>query len=263
MIDESDVSLEKTLFFNIQSEVIKKTFQDRRINLHPCLTHQDARFMITQIINTTFESTPSKDRVVSFSDSVTLHQLDIYNTVANLSQKLNFRINNPFERFDDGKLKAFGIQPKGKLDLPKEQYVRLQQEWLEQLRTTLLSDILIIGANAISATGEIVSTDGAGNRVAGMIFGPRKVIVVAGRNKIVPTIEEAVARNRNIAAPLNYLRHNEKHHNRYDTPCLSVGRCVSCNHPRKACLNTVIISGAVEANKDRIHLVLVNDDLGL
>lgn len=131
------------------------------------------------------------------------------------------------------------------------------------MRQTLLADVLIIGANAITQNGEIVSTDGAGNRVAGMIFGPKKVIVVVGRNKLTRDIDQAIERNRNVAAPLNYFRHNLKHHNRYNNPCLITGRCVDCDHPRRACLNTVIVSGAVEANKDRIHLLFVNEDLGL
>jgi len=126
-----------------------------------------------------------------------------------------------------------------------------------------MADILIIGANAITMKGEIVSTDGAGNRVAGMIFGPRKVIIIVGKNKLVQTAEEGIKRNRNIAAPLNYLRHNLKHHSSYDNPCLKTGYCIDCDHPRRACLNTVIISGAVEANKDRIHLLFVNENLGL
>ena len=180
-----------------------------------------------------------------------------------LSKKFSFQVNNPFIRYPDGKLIAFGKQPEGKLNLPKDEYVKLQKKFLEQKRSTLLSDILIIGANAITINGDIVSTDGAGNRVAGMIFGPRKVIVVVGKNKLTTSIEQAIERNRNIAAPLNYIRHNMKHHNRYDNPCVQKGHCTDCSHPRRACLNTVIVSGAVEANKDRIHLVYVNDDLGL
>jgi len=202
-------------------------------------------------------------REIAFSDSVTLHQLDIYEVIHNLANEKMLNVNNPFERFDDGKLKAYGVQPEGKLNIPQEDYVKLQQKWLNQLRSTMMADFLIIGANAITYEGDIVSTDGAGNRVAGMIFGPKKVIVVVGRNKLVKNIEQAIDRNRNIAAPLNYIRHNLKHHNRYNTPCLETGKCSDCTHPRRACLNTVIISGAVEANKDRIHLVFVNDDLGL
>lgn len=112
--------------------------------------------------------------------------------------------------------------------------------------------------------GEIVSVDGSGNRVSGMIFGPKKVIIIVGRNKIVRDYDSAVDRIHNFVAPINYIRHNEKHHNRYhDLPCVKNGICAKCSHPRSACMNTVIVRGAVEYNKDRIHLIIVNKDLGI
>lgn len=261
MIDETNFSYEELAIFEAQIQHLKKNFERRRINFHPCKTQEEALDEIKKIV-TSFVNTNEFDEI-AFSDSATLHQLGVYGMISSLSETLRFKINNPFERFDDGKLKAYGIQPEGKMDIPKEKYVALQKQWLDQLRSTLMSDILIIGANAITLKGDIVSTDGAGNRVAGMIFGPRKVIVVVGKNKLTHNIDEAIQRNRNIAAPLNYLRHNLKHHNRYDTPCLSLGYCTDCSHPRRACLNTVIISGAVEANQNRIHLIYINANLGL
>ncbi len=261
MVDEKDISEERSIFFEIQALKLKEVFLKRRINFYSCKTQTHAKDTVRNLIKKMV--TENRFEEVAFSDSVTLHQLGIYEGVENLSREMGFKINNPFERFDDGKLIAYGKQPSGKLDIPKEEYIILQKQWLEQLRTTLFSDILIIGANAITFDGNIVSTDGAGNRVSGMIFGPRKVIIVVGRNKLTNNVEEAIKRNRNIAAPLNYIRHNEKHHSRYNNPCLTLGKCVDCNHPRRACLNTVIVSGCVEANRDRIHLVFVNDDLGL
>lgn len=262
MVDEKDLLEEKRNFFEVQAKFVQKKFEKRRIHFHPCFDKNEAQDAIKKIISEAVFQDPEM-KEIAFSDSVTLHQLDVYDVVEKLANEKDLKVNNPFERFDDGKLKAYGKQPEGKLDVPKEEYVKLQKKWLNQLRSTLLADFLSIGANAITQDGDIVSTDGAGNRVAGMIFGPRKVIVVVGRNKLVKNIEQAIDRNRNIAAPLNYIRHNMKHHNRYNTPCLETGKCSDCNHPRRACLNTVIISGAVEANKDRIHLVFVNDDLGL
>ena len=76
------------------------------------------------------------------------------------------------------------------------------------MRASLLSDVFIIGANAITMKGEIVSIDGEGNRVAGMMCGPKHVIVVVGRNKICLDLDEALKRIRNVAAPLNYIRHS-------------------------------------------------------
>lgn len=261
MINETDFSAEELALFKAQTTQLQKNFEKRRIAFHPCESKAKALEVI-QNLTSTFV-TEQNFNEIAFSDSATLHQVGVYEMMTSLSQRLNFKINNPFERFDDGKLKAYGKQPEGKMNIPKEEYVALQKKWLEQLRSTLMADVLIIGANAITLKGDIVSTDGAGNRVAGMIFGPRKVIVVVGKNKLTHNIDDAIKRNRNIAAPLNYLRHNLKHHNRYDTPCLTLGYCTDCSHPRRACLNTVIISGSVEANRDRIHLVYVNDNLGL
>lgn len=125
------------------------------------------------------------------------------------------------------------------------------------MRETLLTDLFVIGANAITMNGEIVSIDGTGNRVAGMIFGPKKVINIADKNKIVKDLDQALYRIRNITAPLNYIRHINKHHNRFDEiPCVKLRYCVDCSHPRSGCYNTVIVRGAVEINKDRIHLII-------
>ena len=96
-----------------------------------------------------------------------------------------------------------------------------------------------------------------------MIFGPKKVIIIVGKNKIVRDVDDAIKRNRDIAAPLNFLRHNNKHHNRFETPCVKLGYCTDCNHKGRGCLNTVIIDGATPLNKDRLHVLLVNENLGL
>jgi hypothetical protein len=86
---------------------------------------------------------------------------------------------------------------------------------------------------------------------------------VVGKNKITEDVDSAIRRNRDVAAPLNYFRHNEKHHNRFENPCMKLGCCADCSSERRACWNTVIIDGAIEFHKDRLHLVLVNENLGL
>jgi len=204
---------------------------------------------------------PNNITKIGFADCVTLHQIDAINLLLKLK---DIEIINPFERDTNGKYKIFGRLPKGKMNLPKNVYEEKVEKLLDMMRNTLLSDIFITGANAITMDGKIVSTDGTGNRVAGTIFGPKKVILVVGRNKIVVNLDEAISRNRNIAAPLNSIRHLNKHHNRFeDLPCVKLGYCVDCNHPRITCNITTIIEGATEINKDRIHLIIVNEDLGL
>lgn len=256
-IDEADTSRESEEFFALQADRLAGKFGARRINFHACADKASAAGRVVSLV----EEARRGDAAlrVGFADSVSLHQLGIHQLVKDLP---NTEVVDPFERFPDGKYRVYGKLPPGKMDLPKDEYYALMEKLLDRMRESLMTDVFITGANAITMRGQIVSTDGTGNRVAGMIFGPRKVIVVVGTNKVVDTVDDAVKRNRNVAAPLNYLRHNIKHHNRFDTPCLTTGVCSDCNHRRRGCLNTVIIDGAMEAHKDRIHLVLVNEHLG-
>lgn len=257
-IDESDLAQERQELFLIQSETLSKRFESRRINFYSCISRKVAREQLAQLISR-FQKEGSVTRI-GFADSVTLHQLGVFEMVDGMQ---GIEVINPFERYPDGKYVAFGEQPPGRLELPPKEYYALTEKVIEQMRESLMADIFITGANAVTMRGQIVSTDGTGNRVAGMIFGPRKVIIVVGVNKLVRDVEEAIKRNRNVAAPLNFIRHNRKHHTRFDTPCLHLGYCADCNHPGRPCLNTVIIDGATAVNRDRMHLLLVNDNLGL
>ncbi|HOY37852.1 MAG TPA: LUD domain-containing protein [Bacteroidales bacterium] len=255
---EKNIIQEQEMHFIAMAETLKKKFTSRRINFYACSSVIEAQKTLTSLVEAFKSNTPPTQ--VGFSDSVTLHQMNAYDTVGKIP---GLSINNPLERNNQGIYTIFGDQPDGKLNLPKEEYYALMEKLWQKMRETLLSDIFIIGANAITMNGQIVSTDGTGNRVGGMIFGPRKVIIVVGRNKITRNLEDAIRRNRDIAAPLNYHRHNIKHHNRFDNPCMKTGYCSDCNSPRRGCLKTVIIDGEMEGYKDRTHLILINQDLGL
>ena len=119
----------------------------------------------------------------------------------------------------------------------------------------LLTGAFILSANAITIDGELVNTDGIGNRIAGMIFGPQTVIVIAGVNKIVENLDEALSRIRNIAAPANARRLG------IDTPCVSTGRCVLCESPFNICRITAIIHRKPMLTD--IKVFLVTEPLGL
>lgn len=80
------------------------------------------------------------------------------------------------------------------------------------LRQTLTCDVFISGSNALTEDGKIVNIDGRGNRVSAMIFGPKRVILVAGKNKITKNLDKAIDRVRNVAAPKNCVRLSKKHH---------------------------------------------------
>lgn len=128
-------------------------------------------------------------------------------------------------------------------------------EKLEIMRRELTCDLFLSGCNALTLNGELVNIDGVGNRVASMLFGPRKVIVVAGRNKLVDgTVQDAINRVKNWATPPNARRLG------YNTPCASTGFCSNCNSPQRICRATTIIDRKPRLTD--LHVLVVNTDLG-
>lgn len=121
----------------------------------------------------------------------------------------------------------------------------------------MTAEVYISSANAISETGEIVNIDGRGNRVAGTLFGPKKVIFIAGVNKLEPDLEKAIWRARNIAAPLNARRLNKK------TPC-AMGkelRCYDCSSPDRICRGFVVHTNPMSGTEET-EVILINEELG-
>jgi L-lactate utilization protein LutB len=129
------------------------------------------------------------------------------------------------------------------------------EEMLERRRRALLVDLFVTGTNAVTETGKLVNLDMAGNRVAGITFGPRNVIVLAGRNKVVPDIEDAMQRIKNYAAPANAMRLEKK------TPCVKTSICEECRSLDRICNTWTITEKSFP--KGRIKIVLINEDLGL
>ncbi len=127
-------------------------------------------------------------------------------------------------------------------------------ETMARYREALLSDVFATGVNAITRKGELVCVDSSGNRVAAMIFGPARVVVVAGVNKVVEDLDEAFARLKRIA-PLNCRRLG------HATPCAESGRCSDCLIPERMCNYTGIIHHGLK-EKDRIHVLLIAEELG-
>jgi len=131
-------------------------------------------------------------------------------------------------------------------------------ESLEVRRKTLTSDIFLTGTNAVTLDGKLVNIDGLGNRVAGMIFGPQKVVVVVGANKIVENTEEAIARIKRISAPVNSRKKIPYHPS--SPPCAETGFCSNCKLPGRICCNTVIIEGCRQ--KERTCVIIIGESLG-
>ena len=121
-------------------------------------------------------------------------------------------------------------------------------------RKSLLSDVFITGANAVSLDGQMVNIDGTGNRVAAIVYGPKNVLVIVGMNKVCDTLEDAIRRARTIAAPMNMQRFL------LDTPCAVTGTCADCKSERCIC-NQILITRHGRP-VDRIRFIVVGEDLG-
>ena len=121
-------------------------------------------------------------------------------------------------------------------------------------KKALLTDWYITGSNAISLDGRIVNVDHSGNRVAAISFGPNKVIIVVGKNKVVNSVDEAIGRVKNISCPLNAKRAG------LNPPCVTLNRCIDCVSKERVCNSLSIIEG--QADKNRIMLFIVNEDCG-
>lgn len=127
-------------------------------------------------------------------------------------------------------------------------------ERVKIMKQALLADVFIVGANAMSLDGQMVSIDGNGNRVAAIVYGPDSVIVIAGMNKVVATLEDAVKRARTVAAPMNKQRFA------LETPCEITGACADCKSPGCICNQILITRNSKPAG--RIKVILVGEELG-
>jgi L-lactate utilization protein LutB len=130
-----------------------------------------------------------------------------------------------------------------------------REEKMGIMRRELTCDLFLSGCNALTLNGELINIDATGNRVAAMFFGPRKVIVVAGRNKLVDgTPQDAIERVKAWATPPNAKRLSFK------TPCATTGFCSDCNSPDRLCRVTSIIDRKPRFTD--LHVLVVNADLG-
>ena len=118
------------------------------------------------------------------------------------------------------------------------------------------TDIYLTSVNALAETGEMVSIDGCGNRVASMLFGHNKVYYLIGRNKVVKTYEDAVWRARNIASPKRAQQMGRK------TPCaVNADKCYDCKSPERICKGMVTLMGDMMGMATEV--LLIDEDLGL
>ncbi|MBI2848622.1 MAG: lactate utilization protein [Chloroflexi bacterium] len=174
---------------------------------------------------------------IGLGDSVTLDELGVVQALREGTKAGKFQL---FDRYRKG------ITPED-----------VEDDGLNKYRA-LTADVFLAGTNAITLDGKLVNVDGVGTRVAPIIFGPKKVIIAVGVNKMVKNVEEGLKRIREVAAPMNSKRH---HHEAL--PCVKTGVCIDCSSPERICNYTVIVEGVRYQEEGRINVVIVGEELGL
>jgi L-lactate utilization protein LutB len=210
-----------------QSHVIDETLRALKRNGFEAVYVENRRKALQSII----EEIPP-NATIGIGDSLTLKEIGVFEKL----RKKDFKLFWPFDE-----------------KVTKE-------ERRAVMRKALLADVFLSGSNALTMDGKIVNVDATGNRVAGLVFGPRKAIVVVGVNKIVKNVEEALERIKTIAAPLNAKRiRNER--NWELLPCVEAGRCVDCNAENRIC-NVI---GIIEKKPRAIDVtvIIIGEKLGL
>jgi len=211
-----------TEFYRLRLEDAAKALRKNNFAAHVTETVADAKKLI---LNTLIPE--MKPQSVAFGGSTTLMESGLYEDVKALSG-----------------LKIFDTY----------QYSQPYEEFIETRRQALLCDLFLMSSNAVTEQGALVNLDGHGNRVAALTFGPKKVIVLAGRNKLCADEFAAMERIRYIAAPVNSARRGK------NTPCAATLRCQDCPSPDRIC-NTWTIT-VKSFPKERTTVVLVNEDMG-
>ena len=241
MIDETDMSEEKKWWYQNLAQKAIANFKRRKIDAQYVPTGQEALARVMELI--------PDGATIGWGDSVTLEQIGV---VSEIQRTRRDQLFDPFERDADGEL------------------VAKAEARLELMRKAMTADVFLSGVNAITEDGRMVSIDATGNRVAPTIFGPKRVIIVAGANKIAKNLDEALKRVREVVAPINARRHVIKHNmQRFaDLPCVNTGACIDCFHAERICRYTVIIEGerapaTVSDYVPRIHVIIVGEELGI
>lgn len=201
----------------LKIETVIKNMEKRGLKGHYCETAEEACEMILSMIE--------DKSVVSWGGSVTINSLGVKEKLAERDIKT--------------------IDPYGTPD---------PAESIERRRQGLMADYYLMSTNAITMDGELLNIDGTSNRVAALCFGPKKVIVVAGANKLATGLEDAYDRAKLYAAVPNNVRLKR------NTPCTITGVCSNCLSKDCICCN--IVTTRFCSTPDRIQVLLVNETLG-
>lgn len=201
----------------LKFDTVMKNMEKRGFQAHYCETGEEARDLVLSLI-------PDKS-VVSWGGSVTINSLGIKEKLA----ERELEIIDPYSTKDPA-------------------------ESIERRRRGLAADCFLMSTNAITMDGELVNIDGMSNRVASLCFGPKKVIIVAGANKLARKLDDAMERAKLYAAVPNNVRLNR------NNPCTVTGDCSDCLSKDCICCN--ILTTRFCGTPGRIQVILVNENLG-
>ncbi len=208
---------------NIRLEELKKTLEANNFAVYIAANRDKAKTIILEDILPRTEA-----RSISWGGSMTFISSGLYKELKN---KPDLKVIDTY----DQQLSA--------------------EESLERRRQSLLVDLFFTGTNAITESGLLVNLDMFGNRIGGLTFGPKHVVVLAGQNKIVPDLEDAMTRIKNYVAPINAMRLDKKN------PCTKTGICTECNSLDRICNTWTITEKSFP--KGRIKIVLIKENMGL
>ena len=209
-------------YWKIRLEYLKKSLEENNFEVFLANNFSEAKAIVQKEI---LPKTGAKS--VSWGGSLTFIETGLYDDIK----------NNP-------ELEVLDVYDK---NLSDEEKNKLR-------RKALFVDLFIAGTNAVTETGVLVNLDMYGNRIAAISFGPKYVVILVGRNKIVADLEDAMFRIKNYAAPVNSMRLDKK------TPCAKTSCCEDCKSPDRICNTWAITEKSFP--KGRIKVVLINEDLG-
>ncbi|MDO5813045.1 MAG: lactate utilization protein [Bacillota bacterium] len=211
------MDLNKNQLYQIKKEKLKKAFQQNGIE---CLFVENKQELLDYL-----KPYLKENKTVGVGGSMTL--------------------------FETGIIDLLRKSPIQFLDRYQKDLTRDEVE--EIFHRSLLADFYFTSSNAIDMQGNLYNIDGNGNRVAAMIYGPKKVFVIVGKNKIVEDEKAAIQYIQNVSAPANAMRLNRK------TPCIQTGSCMNCQSADRICSMYTKIS---RQQQGRMTVLVVNEELG-
>ena len=204
-------------FYEKRGQVLVKNLQSRQFDAYYCDSKADALAKALELI--------PKDSTVGWGGAMSAQQIGLLDAVRS-----------------------------GEYHALDRDACATMEDRVKMMKKCLTADVFLTGANAISLDGQMVNIDGIGNRVAAIVYGPDSVIVIAGMNKVVDTLDDAVGRARTVAAPMNQQRFTNQ------TPCQITGACADCKSPECICNQVLITRHCRPAG--RIKFIVVGEELG-